>query len=467
VRRTRSLTGLLPFEVIEDRSDPSLTSFAGLPLALRTFTSLTLDRAAKEHLELKERDQGPTDVEWATVATMVHVAGGTSPAELDRLKEESGLVRVWPLLERVSQRSLRDYLARFDDPMLPRAQQGKATIIPETEALQGLAAVRDHLVHEVQRRRRVSTATLDVDASIIESWKRAALFHYDGGKGYQPLFAYWAEQRLIVRDQFRDGNVPAGYEIGPFTLAAFEALPASVKERYFRSDTAGYDQKFLRDLDRLDIKFAVSADMCEAIRAECRALPRDAWKPVRNAEGRTTDREVAEIVYVPEEASRIARAGERAFRYIVIRIPVKDRQLELFDPAPDGYKYFAIVTNRTEPPEEINRWQRERCGSVEVALDLLKNDTGAGVMTSQKPGANAAWLRFGVIALNLLEAMKILFPREVAMLHVFSRPSTIRRRLVQVAGRFVRHAGKLMLVLGAGLASVFAATLDAARTAFG
>jgi hypothetical protein len=463
----RSLTGLVPFEVAEERNDPALTSYAGIALALAAFTSLTLDLAAKKHLRLKERDQGPTDVEWATLATMVHVAGGDSPAELDRLKEEDGLVRVWPLLERVSQRSLRDYLARFDDPALPRAEQGKARILPETEGLQGLAAVRDHLVEEVQRRRRVASATLDVDASIIESWKRTALFHYDGGRGYQPLFAYWAEQRLIVRDQFRDGNVPASYEIGPFTLAAFDALPASVKERYFRSDSAGYDHKLLRELDRRGIRFAVSADVCEGIRNECRALPPGDWKPVCNAAGRTTDREVSEIVYVPDEASKIAREGERAFRYIVVRIPVKERQLELFEPAPDGYKYFAIVTNRTESPEAINRWQRERCGSVEVAIDLLKNDTGAGVMTSQKPGANAAWLRYGVIALNLLEAMKILFPREVAMLHAFSRPSTIRRRVVQVAGRFVRHARKLLLLLGGGLAPLFAASVEAARSAFG
>jgi hypothetical protein len=398
---------------------------------------------------------------------MVHVSGGDSPAELERLKGESGLVRAWPLLQRVSQRSLRDFLARFDDPALPRAEQGRATIVPESEGLRGLAAVRDHLVHEVQRRRRVRAATLDVDASIIESWKKAALFHYDGGKGYQPLFAYWAEQRLIVRDQFRDGNVPAGYEVGPFTLAAFDALPASVTERYFRSDTAGYDHKLLRELDRRGVKFAVSADMCEPIRAECRALPPGDWKPVCNAEGRTTDREVAEIVYVPDEANKIARSGEAAFRYIVIRIPTRERQLELFDPAPDGYKYFAIVTNRTEPPGEVNRWQRERCGSVEVALDFLKNDTGAGVMTSQKPGANAAWLRFGVIAMNLLEAMKILFPSQMAMLHALSRPSTIRRRAVQVAGRFVRHARKLMLLVGGGLAPFFAATLEAARIASG
>jgi hypothetical protein len=466
-RSTRSLTGLKPFTIFKDRTDETLTSYAGLPLALSTFTSLTLDRAVKENVRVKERDRGPSDVEWATMATMVHVLGGDSPAELDRMKEDHGLVRVWPVLKRASQRSLRDYLARFDDPSAPRAEQGRALIVPESATLKGLGAVNDHLVHEVQRRRRVRRATLDVDGSIIESWKRAALWHYDGGRGYQPIFAYWAEQRLIVRDQFRDGNVPAGFEIGAFTLAAFDALPPGVEERYFRSDTAGYDQKLLRDLDRRGILFGVSADMSPALKAACKALPADAWRPLRGADGRATDREIAEVVFVPDDASKLAREGERAFRYIAIRIPTKERQLDLFDPAEDGFRTFAVVTNRADDAELIVHWQRERCGSVEVALDFLKNDTGAGVMTSQKPGANAAWLRFGVIAVNLLEAVKLLFPERAALELAFARPSTIRRRIIQIGGRVVRHANRLALVVAGGLGALFHAIHASAQAVFG
>lgn len=445
----RALTGLLPFTVAQDREDATLTSYAGIPLAVRAFSILGLDRIARKELLLKERDRGPTDAQWAALGTMIHLAGGESPAELDRLKEERGLVRAWPLLDRVSARSFRDHLARFDDAGAPRSVQGRATIVPETPGLAALGAVRDGAVHEVQRRRPVRSATIECDASIIESWRRSALFHYDGGKGYQPLFAYWVEQRLIVRDQFRDGNVPAGFDMTSFVLATFDGLPGEVKDLHFRSDSAAYDHELLRALDRRGIRFAVSADVGDAIRRECRALEPEAWKRLRDREGKETDREVSETAYVPEES--VTKPGEKPFRYIVVRIRLKERQLELFEKAVDGYLYFAIVTNREGTPEEINNWQRERCGSIEVAIDFLKNDTGAGVMTSQKFGANAAWLRYGVIALNLLEAMKVLFPRELAALHAFSRPETMRRRFVQRAGRFIRHAGKLVLLLASGL----------------
>ena len=39
--------------------------------------------------------------------------------------------------------------------------------------------------------------------------KKTALPTCEGGRGYQPVVAYWVEQRLIVADQFRDGTQAA------------------------------------------------------------------------------------------------------------------------------------------------------------------------------------------------------------------------------------------------------------------
>lgn len=53
-------------------------------------------------------------------------------------------------------------------------------------------------------------ATVDLDATIIESWKREARPTYAGVTGYQPVLALWAEMNVVVADEFRAGNVPAG-----------------------------------------------------------------------------------------------------------------------------------------------------------------------------------------------------------------------------------------------------------------
>ena len=52
-------------------------------------------------------------------------------------------------------------------------------------------------------------ATIDQDATLIESRKQEALRSYAGERGYQPMLAVWAEMNLVVADEFRDGNVPA------------------------------------------------------------------------------------------------------------------------------------------------------------------------------------------------------------------------------------------------------------------
>jgi hypothetical protein len=84
-------------------------------------------------------------------------------------------------------------------PNLAAAQQRRgpeqiAFIPEENEALAGLGQVNRELVRELGRRcpeQRI--ATVDQDATIIESHKQQALWTYEGGRGYQPMLAVWAE----------------------------------------------------------------------------------------------------------------------------------------------------------------------------------------------------------------------------------------------------------------------------------
>ncbi len=55
--------------------------------------------------------------------------------------------------------------------------------------------------------------TLDVDAQLIETNKADAKLCYDGYKAFQPVQVSWAETLLVLADEFRDGNVPAGKDM--------------------------------------------------------------------------------------------------------------------------------------------------------------------------------------------------------------------------------------------------------------
>jgi hypothetical protein len=61
-----------------------------------------------------------------------------------------------------------------------------------------------------------------------------------GYRSYQPLNTWWAEQEIILHSEFRDGNVPAGYEQLRVFKEALACLPEGIKQVRLRSDTAGY-----------------------------------------------------------------------------------------------------------------------------------------------------------------------------------------------------------------------------------
>ena len=87
-----------------------------------------------------------------------------------------------------------------------------AWIPDENAALGALAAVNTALVQRAVRRTPGRQATMDLDATIIESHTRDALPHYKGGRGYQPTAVVWAEQDLELADRYRDGHVPVGMD---------------------------------------------------------------------------------------------------------------------------------------------------------------------------------------------------------------------------------------------------------------
>jgi len=392
-------SSLESWQIDQDRLDEGVTAYAGLPMVIETWYGLGLNKACEKHVKPRERQRGLNDAQWAEVVTMLLMAGGRSTEDIQSLKCDTGLCRLWPIVRKATPRSMLNYLHRFHDPQAARSQKGTARIGQEGKALAGLGKVNDELVGRVQKLAPEEQATIDIDASVHESQKKEALWTYEGVRGYQPVIAYWSEQGMIVADQFRDGNVPAGMGNRGVVRRALAALPAGVKERRLRADSALYEQKLLRELDGDQIAFGISADVSPELRQCMLMLPEKHWQPFykQTKKGRRLDahKEWAEVAFVPEERS--PKKNAKPFRYVGIRI--RKEEPDLFD---GSYRHFAVVTNRWElDGNELLNWQRQRCGTVEWAHDVLKNDFAARLFPCGKFGANAAWYRFNILAFNL------------------------------------------------------------------
>jgi hypothetical protein len=310
---------LLPYTVERVEAAGALTARAGLPLVVETMRALGLRESIDAHLRVRQRASGYREavkVEWLVT---VHAAGGDCVDDIDVLRADAGLCRLLGGAP-PSAEALRQLLYAFHDEALIAAAQrarpaGQAAYIPaENAALRGLAQVNVDLVHRVAAQGRGTTATLDHDATIQESHKRAARPHYQGGRGYQPSAIYWVEQDLVVADEYRDGNVPAGMENLPLIQRGFAALPATVTEYYFRADSACYDERVLkwlanaarRDGPRGPIGFTISADMTEPLRAMCEAVAEPAWAVLEERADETVW--CGEVEFTPGDWRRPARS---------------------------------------------------------------------------------------------------------------------------------------------------------------
>jgi Transposase DDE domain group 1 len=438
------------FEIGEEPLEECLTAWAGVPLFVRAVRSLDVPGSVKRNLSIKQRERGFDEPTYIESFLVLNAVGGECLEDFDRLREDPGLAEM--LGHAVpSPAAARKFLYQFhEQERIEQAQRelpmDRVSYVPEESApLRGLAQVNQDLVRELARRSAgAKIATIDLDATVIESWKREAKSTYEGGSGYQPMVALWAEMNVVVADEFRDGNVPAQKDPLGVTQRAFAALPDTIQERYFRGDSACDEERllsWLRNEKREGgpegrIGFAVSARMNPTLREEIEATPAEKWQPY--SEDSEAVKECAQVDYFPEETPE--NRYREPLRYIAIRIRKKQQQLFA-----DGseVKHFAVATNLWDwKPKRLLEWHREKAGSIEAVHEVIKNELGGGVMPCGRYGANAAWFRLVVITHNVLTAMKRLaLPPEL----LTARPKRLRFLIFNTPGRLIHHARGVVL----------------------
>jgi len=428
----------LPFE-IDERVDPSLvTAHAGVPLLIELFRKVGAAAVVDEQVVLKQRQRGLKPSQMVESAVALWASGAERVSDLGLLREDAALSALVGF-RLPAANTMRDFLQAFHEEDLPLWQAGESATVPlESAALQGLQSASGRVIAAVQQKAAAKCATLDIDATILESQKRAAQLTYEGSKGFQPVIALWAQQDLIVHDEFRDGNVPAGCGNRRILDQAVAALPQGVERIFLRADSALYESALLRGCEEQGIGYAISADMTVQLREEILRLPEAAWQ--KEAQGAEAIREWAEVAYVPDDRDhRKDRACVR--RYLAIRI--RGRQGQLFADS-SAVKHFAIVTNREGNGLELIRWHRGKAGSVEHAHHVLKNELAAEALPSGQFAANAAWFRMNVLTYNLLSALKrMALPGEF----LDARPKRLRFLIFNTVGKVVHHARRTLLRL--------------------
>jgi hypothetical protein len=435
-----------PFVLDERPLQEATSPHAGALTVSRAFRSLRLPELIGANLQLRRRQRGFSEAQFIESISLLQAMGGECPQDMCLLVGDECLERgLGYELPKVT--VVREFLERFHDQELeklrPERAVQKSFIFPASKPIRALQEVQSGLVRRVaklyeKQGQPQRIATVDQDATIVESHKAAAYYHYEGGRGYQPMVAVWAEADLVLADEFRDGNVPARQE--PLTCAklAFAALPENIRRRYFRGDSACHEKELLEWLGHPDrekepggrIGFAVSASMSEALAAALRKIQDPEWKTFGKEDDGTL-RQWAEVDFVPGE--NYERKESQPLRYVGLRL-LKPQGV-WFKDGSDRH-FHAVITNQRMEGGRLLDWHREKAGTVEHTHDEVKNELGGGHVPSQRFGVDGAWFKISLLTYNMVSAIKGLC---LAAEERTARMKRLRLLLIHVAGRMNRN----------------------------
>ena len=193
--------GVLSFRYECEPTASGMTALGGLPAYLELAVVSGLTDSIQRHVKVCTlKGQGWTDTQIVMSLVLLNIAGGDCVDDLRILEKDEGLAKILrrvgfsghPRQERREQeRRWRKehkravpspsvvfrYLAAFVNPAEEaRRGMGQAFIPPANEHLQALRRVNPDLLRFAQKQSPQIEATLDMDASIVETYKQDALF---------------------------------------------------------------------------------------------------------------------------------------------------------------------------------------------------------------------------------------------------------------------------------------------------
>ncbi|MDX2454855.1 IS1380 family transposase [Desulfosarcina sp.] len=272
---------------------------------------------------------------------------------------------------------------------------------------------------------------------------------YKKKKGFQPLQMNWG--RLIVDAVFRGGDKHSNH--GDSVLNMIRHMVIKIKRQYrwdvpivIRMDSGFFDQKIFMVCEALHVGYLCGGKMYKDIKRMAATWDDSQWERFESRK---------------KEAWQYAEFGcrqgtwKRFRRAIFCRLIHNDRK-QLYLP---GFRPDTVIVTNIGQGQAID-WMLKKAGAAdyltanrlvacyhERGSDELANraikDFGHEQLPFKRFAPNAAWYYMMLVGHFLLESFK----EDVSapVISVGSYASTVRRRLIDIAGKIVFHSGETIL----------------------
>jgi hypothetical protein len=419
--------------------DQQMTSFGGLVVFQNLFQRCGLFERLQDccrHMVCEHF------YSYATVlrCLIVHILlGYRNLRESEFYSEDPMVKRVVGLNQLPSVPTLSRMLGEFDQQSIEGQQELNRNLILDRLEIEGFC-----------------TLTLDFDGSVQSTGRHAegtaVGFNKQkkGARSYYPLFCTIAQSGQVFDVLHRSGNVHDSNGAIEFVCACVEAvrqrLPFCRLEA--RLDSAFFSDAMIAMLESLGVEYTISVPFERFTVLKKVITERRWWWKVPGTEGRS---HYFEWRWKPQ-------SWQRKSRFVFIRNTVALQrkgplQLDLFEPVEEGQEFKVIVTNKRTGAGKVARFHEGR-GYQEKIYSELKSQAQMGYIPCRRLVANQVYLLCTMLAHNLSRELQMQASAPVrgttqkrTVRWIFEELDTLRRTIIQRAGKLTRPQGRLTLTL--------------------
>lgn len=430
-RKTHALP-ILKFE------DQKLTSYAGLIV----FQSLFVKLGLKEKLTRCFRHLTLSPIFGHGVVTMlliVHLLLGHRRLQDIRYYQDDPLVKRLLGVSRIP-----------DVATVSRTLSGM-----DKRSVEQMRQVNRQLVGSRLQALRPARVTLDFDGSVIATGRfaegSAVGFNRKkkGQRSYYPLFCTLAQTGQVFDVWHRPGNVHDSNGAQAFIETCIGEIRAILPHCIIevRMDSAFFSDAIVAMLEALDVEFTISVPFERFAVLKNLVESRKRWR------GLNERWSFFETQWKP-------KIWHRRHRFVCIRQRSRVQhkqavQLDLFVPYEFGYDFKVIVTNKPISAKKVLTYHNGR-GAQEGLFAELKSQTQMDYVPTRKLVGNQVYVLAAMLAHNMNREMQMQsLPKarqtteRRAPLWQFEQLGTLRRKLIQRAGRLTKPQGQLTLTMSA------------------
>lgn len=421
--------------------DQSLTSFAGLVIIQELFSKLDMKarlRACFSHLPVSPI----FGHHMIVLILIVHLMlGYRRLRDMDYYRDDLMVLRLLGLRKLPDVSTVSRALARVDDKSILKIRQ----------------VCREMLIARLQALRLVRI-TLDFDGSVLSTGRVAegAAVGFNkqkkGQRSYYHLFCTVAQTGQVFDVLPRSGNVHDSNGALEFMMECIRtiraACPGIVIEA--RMDSAFFSEEIVAALDAEGIEFTISVPFERFVELKGMIQGRRRWRRFNS-----------ELSYF--DAQWKPKKWGTRFRFLFIRRKVKKQskepvQLDLFIPHEYGYEFKVIVTNKQTTMKKVLCFHNGR-GSQENIFSEMKSQCNLDYVAVRRLHGNLLYMMSAVLTHNLFRELHMMVherdrgtTEKRAALWQFTEANTLRRTLLQRAGRITRPGGILTMSMNANSA---------------